>query len=535
MKKRLTLIVLSAMTITASAQCPDDRHPHIIDLGLSVRWACCNVGASSPEQYGNYYSWGETETKSVYTWDNYSHLTGEKGHRCKNLGDISGTQYDAARVHWGKDWRMPNADQADELDKLCTKEWEIINGIAGQKVIGPNGKWIFLPAGGCEWTKGNNHIGVEANLWISRQHNHRYSYDPPMDHDLFYMSDYIHAVQGNIVYRYSHDSYIGMNIRPVTNLKEKNSQYISTDPSTKKGDSSDSGSSSGKGSGDSSGSKGGSGSSKGGSGSSQKSGGGSGSVITGSGQKGIVFQSKGGDKLYYKILSQNTCELTGAVRGSYQGIVDIPGTVTYNGVKYTVTKVGRQAFANQKAITSVTVPASVTAIEDRAFDHCTKMTTLRVQGKLTYFGKGVTAYCSSLTKITFDKPDKFVAIGNCVYNKPGKILLAGCHTASMAKNDGLVIEEMAFAGMPIKKIIFTNEGINIKKDAFRDCTQLVEAEIKSKKYSCSVAAFEGCSNMKKLRIAVLKKSDIGKRLTGTPAVLDVLQVTKDPEPGNGKK
>ena len=82
-----------------------------VDLGLSVKWATCNVGASRPEQYGNYYAWGETTTKSEYTRDNSKTMY-------KNLGDISGNaQYDAARANWGGSWRMPRKAEFDELRK----------------------------------------------------------------------------------------------------------------------------------------------------------------------------------------------------------------------------------------------------------------------------------------------------------------------------------------------------------------------------------------------------------------------------------
>ncbi len=76
-----------------------------VDLGLSVKWATCNVGATKPEEYGNYYAWGETATKSEYTEDN-SLTYG------KQMRDISGNaQYDAATANWGGTWRMPTNDE----------------------------------------------------------------------------------------------------------------------------------------------------------------------------------------------------------------------------------------------------------------------------------------------------------------------------------------------------------------------------------------------------------------------------------------
>ena len=137
--------------------CPDNNHPHAIDLGLpsGTKWACCNVGASVPEGYGDYYAWGETEEKSDYDWDTYKYCNDRDGDgwcskdECQNIGsNISGTSYDVARMKWGGGWRMPTRDEIKELCEKCSWEWTSVNGIYGQKVTGPNGNSIFLPAAG---------------------------------------------------------------------------------------------------------------------------------------------------------------------------------------------------------------------------------------------------------------------------------------------------------------------------------------------------------------------------------------------------
>ncbi len=113
-----------------------------VDLGLSVKWAACNVGASSPEDYGNYYAWGETATKAEYTQAN-SKTYG------KDIGDISGNpQYDAARASRGGTWRMPTKAEFDELRDKCKWEWTTQGGKKGYRVTGPSGNSIFLPAAG---------------------------------------------------------------------------------------------------------------------------------------------------------------------------------------------------------------------------------------------------------------------------------------------------------------------------------------------------------------------------------------------------
>lgn len=138
-----------------SELCSDANHVHAVDLGLSVKWACCNVGASVPEGYGSYYAWGETEEKSNYTLDTYKYWSDKNGdgydesNEYQNIGsNISGTSYDVAHVKWGGSWRMPTLSEIQELCNKCSWQWTEVNGIEGQKVTGPNGNSIFLPAAG---------------------------------------------------------------------------------------------------------------------------------------------------------------------------------------------------------------------------------------------------------------------------------------------------------------------------------------------------------------------------------------------------
>ena len=120
----------------------------IVDLGLSVKWASCNVGATQPWEYGGYYAWGETEEKSEYTDRSYIHYD-DKVNYITHLGtNIAGTQYDVATVKWGGTWRMPTEIELIELVNNCTWTWTAINGVSGYRVTGPNGNSIFLPAAG---------------------------------------------------------------------------------------------------------------------------------------------------------------------------------------------------------------------------------------------------------------------------------------------------------------------------------------------------------------------------------------------------
>lgn len=131
-----------------------------VDLGLSVKWATCNVGASKPEDYGDYYAWGETTTQSDYK---YSHETYKW---CKGT-DYTMTKYctnddygtvdnrtrltasdDVATVKWGSKWHMPTLLEMRELVENCTWTWTTQSGVNGMKVTGTNGNSIFLPAAG---------------------------------------------------------------------------------------------------------------------------------------------------------------------------------------------------------------------------------------------------------------------------------------------------------------------------------------------------------------------------------------------------
>ena len=130
-----------------------------VDLGLSVKWATCNVGATKPEEYGDYFAWGEVEPKEYYDWNNYKWCNGSESTLTKynnnssNNGIVDNkTQLelsdDAAHANWGSDWRMPTKEEQDELLEKCTWTWTTKNGVNGYNVTGSNGNSIFLPAAG---------------------------------------------------------------------------------------------------------------------------------------------------------------------------------------------------------------------------------------------------------------------------------------------------------------------------------------------------------------------------------------------------
>ena len=119
-----------------------------IDLGLSVLWSDINLGATTPEGFGEYFAWGETKPKEQYSKDNYMHYDHSMNQYLDIGEDISGTKYDAAHVNLGNGWRMPSNTELQELIKNCEWEWVKSGNTLGYKITGKNGNYIFLPAGG---------------------------------------------------------------------------------------------------------------------------------------------------------------------------------------------------------------------------------------------------------------------------------------------------------------------------------------------------------------------------------------------------
>lgn len=170
---------------------------YYVDLGLpsGLKWATCNVGANSPEQYGNYYAWAEINQKSTYTFENSVAIDREV------IYDISEiTMYDAAKAIWGGDWRLPSSTEFSELQNNC--EWELssLNGVRGYRVIGRNGNSIFIPFAGGYQDDVCYDSGEASYLWSST---------PRQDGAICSCMDADNVYNGNIA------KYCGLSIRPV--------------------------------------------------------------------------------------------------------------------------------------------------------------------------------------------------------------------------------------------------------------------------------------------------------------------------------
>ena len=144
--------IIDEETISVNTTDAESEDDYVVDLGLSVKWATCNVGANSPEEYGDYFAWGETSPKDSYTYTNCKtmYYKGMLSHGPTEVfEDISGNAtYDAARANWGDGWRMPTMAEFMELIDNCTCREEKLNGVSGYRVTGPNGNSIFFPAAG---------------------------------------------------------------------------------------------------------------------------------------------------------------------------------------------------------------------------------------------------------------------------------------------------------------------------------------------------------------------------------------------------
>ena len=186
--------------------CPDKNHPHIIDMGNAGKWACCNVGANAPWEYGGRYAWGETEEKDEYSWETYIHCDGNQ-ETCHDIGeDIAGTEFDVAHVKWGGNWCMPNHEQQELLSNNCTSVWMSVNGINGRKFTSSNGGTIFLPVAGQRDGRYWCYIGSYGFYWSSTQSPNYYGRACYL---FFDQRDYSIG-QGNL-YR-----NLGFSVRPIT-------------------------------------------------------------------------------------------------------------------------------------------------------------------------------------------------------------------------------------------------------------------------------------------------------------------------------
>lgn len=182
-----------------------------VDLGLSVKWATCNLGASNPWEYGNYYAWGETKPKSEYTVANYTYKN-------NNPNTLPLTD-DAASVNLGNLWHTPTRDEFQELIDKCKRYKTTLNGTIGYRFVGPNGNSIFLPAAGAESPdttyNEKNKYGFYWTSSLGQSFNfiHNEMFNFPYYYELYVESD--DERYNSISYDKDDDGSLGFSIRAV--------------------------------------------------------------------------------------------------------------------------------------------------------------------------------------------------------------------------------------------------------------------------------------------------------------------------------
>jgi hypothetical protein len=220
-----TFTVNAERTLVANfTQNGGDNHAYV-DLGLpsGLLWATCNVGADAPEQYGDYFAWGETTTKDTYNWSTYQYCNGSDNTLTKycsnsNYGYNGFTdnlttllpEDDAATANWGDDWRMPTEGEWQELFDNTTVTWTTQNGVRGRLFTATNGNSLFLPAAGYRYVSSLNYAGSYGHYWSSSlgMDYPYYAWELDFNSDNCYLGYY--------------DRYYGKSVRPVRSTPQNN-------------------------------------------------------------------------------------------------------------------------------------------------------------------------------------------------------------------------------------------------------------------------------------------------------------------------
>lgn len=205
----------------------------VVDLGLSVKWSSFNLGATKPEEYGDYFAWGETVpnpggyTKESYKWFDRSKTEkrptryggGTGSYNCFKENDYVD---DAARAVLGGKWRIPTADEWMELRTNCTWTWTSVNGVGGRRITGPNGNSIFLPAAGMHYLSGNgtleHYVGTSGYYWSSNVGHHEKTQSTSgyeIDYYWYAKAILFGNKNAGVKIPWSQYRYWGLSIRPV--------------------------------------------------------------------------------------------------------------------------------------------------------------------------------------------------------------------------------------------------------------------------------------------------------------------------------
>ena len=214
-----TLTVRDTIYIEILTETANEVHEYV-DLGLSVKWATCNVGANKPFEYGDYFAWGETKPKEKHTWESYLHCNGAHNNITKynplsNYGKDGFTdnktvldpEDDAATANWGGTWRMPTKEEQDELKQKCTWVLTTENGVKGYRITsnveGYTDRSIFLPSAGLLFDNAYSYGGEYGSYWSSSLDEN----DP--------QNAYYYAFSPTYAIPYCNNRFVGQSVRAV--------------------------------------------------------------------------------------------------------------------------------------------------------------------------------------------------------------------------------------------------------------------------------------------------------------------------------
>ena len=231
----LAFILSTTFTVTQAQEFEGE----FVDLGLSVLWADCNMGADSPTDYGSYFAWGETEPKNYFSWDNFHNCEIPREEPDSDDEDFLGRSRnneplrlppanDAATVRLGAEWRIPTIHEYNELYANCDYDTVTVNGVLGlrytSRIAGYEDKSIFIPYGG--YIEGGDIIGVDLGFWVWTSESDTYSWDGDssatyvstsntVNPSFFYLDEELRVGIGTKPSLAGNHRYIGLNIRPV--------------------------------------------------------------------------------------------------------------------------------------------------------------------------------------------------------------------------------------------------------------------------------------------------------------------------------
>ncbi len=419
------LLVVSLSSLFAQTH---NGHEYV-DLGLpsGTLWATCNIGATTPEGYGDYFAWGETKPKTTYTGINYSHCIEYTDSLTKYCTDDTyGTvdnkttleaEDDAATANWGGNWRMPTMEEVKELIDTCVWNRTTMNGIYGYEITGLNGNIIFLPAAGYyENSKGdgNEMVGEFCTYWTSSL----YTDGPgPKSRDAYL----IYCTESGYYDINCQLRYYGLSVRPVCNNVSpdiKDESLISFEAG------------------------------------------------------GIYYKFLGGDSVEVTYGSQGNGTYDYNVNGEYAGTVTIPATVDYNHTTFRVTTIGEYAFKDCSNLTAITIPNSVTTIGNCAFDCCNSLTTITLPNSVTTIGECLFRCCYSLAEVTISNGLTTIEHG----------MFKDCTSLTQVTipNSITTIDTWTFYGCSdLTAITIPNSVTNIGALAFGHCSNVASIQVEA--------------------------------------------------------